>query len=47
LGFVQAAAVVVGEQRSGGAVCEVGVQRAFDGWGEGFEGVASAFAGDA
>jgi hypothetical protein len=47
LGFVHAAAVVVGEQRSGRAVGEVGVECAFYWWGEGFEGVASAFARDA
>jgi hypothetical protein len=42
LGFVHAAAVVVEEQWSGGAVGEVGGKGAFDGWREGFEGVASA-----
>jgi hypothetical protein len=39
--------VVVEEERSGGAVGKVGVECAFDGRGEGFEGVASAFAADA
>ena len=46
LGLVHAAPLVVEEQRAGGAAGEVGVERAFDGRGEGLERVAAALARD-